>query len=129
MEKGTRVNLYLPWGSHIPSVAAVLGGISKRFGLIHKPLGKLLNHGIRQSRSRVITSEKNYNLMLIKDLLPGDFDLDDKISSPLISFHDADNEKKKIEENIKEFNFDNFFKSEKKIVIHPGMSAIRLIGR
>ena len=56
-------------GSHIPSLAALMAGISYRGGLLNKwQTFFLLNKGVRQRRSLVEMHESEYNINLLQPL-------------------------------------------------------------
>ena len=57
-------------GSQLPIFVSLLLGVKHRYGLKNKMAGVLLNEGIRQSRSRALMSEVDYNLLIINSLVP-----------------------------------------------------------
>ena len=109
-------------GSQLPIITSFFCGMSKRFGLKNKISGFLLNKGLRQSRSRALMSEVEYNLSLIQDLAPvHKLDKSNLLVANLTPEHSESFESLKRNNNGEQAK--RFFESNKKIIIHPGMSG------
>ena len=109
-------------GSQLPIITSFFCGVVQRYGLKNKIGGILLNNGMRQSRSRALMSEVEYNLALIKSLVP-EQNLD---NSNLLVANPSPDHLKKFEEIKLNSNDDQaarFLASNKKIIIHPGMTG------
>lgn len=98
-------------GLEKPGLVALATGVSFRGGLKSRLSSYfLLNHGVRQKRSKAQMHEVEYNLALLAPLIPKD----QKKYSPVINLesHEIENALEKTGLKNKEY-----------IVIHPGMSG------
>ena len=99
-------------GSQKPSVVALNTGVPFRGGLKSRwPTYFLLNHGVRQKRSRILMHEVEYNLELLN---PMGIKEDGKKYSPVLSLLPSE-----IELGLRETGL----KDKEYIVVHPGMSG------
>ena len=113
-------------GSQLPIIQAAVLGFKHRLGLKNKPLTALLNFGLRQSRSRSLMSEVDYNLQVLDCLFEEEPKANLKPNEPLIKADLKPGHQEKFTELVKNFESDrikNFIDAKKKIIIHPGMTG------
>lgn len=102
-------------GSYKPGLLALITGVPFRGGLKSRwPSFLLLNHGVRQKRSKVEMHEVEYNLELLSPLGIPKGPVDRKKYRPVL---------KLTEEEIENALIKMGLKDKKYIVVHPGMSG------
>lgn len=113
-------------GSQLPIIQAFLSGVKYRLGLKNKVLTSFLNYGVRQSRSRSLMNELDYNLQVVDCLFEGEEVSSPAPNKPILRADLKPGQKESFQRLVSEVESEKvnyFLKAKKKIIIHPGMTG------